>query len=188
MDDRSRRTIFLGLVIALAACGPPKPYVRYMGNVAERPHVPPMSIEVYRANPPDDPIRNLGTINVTCPSEAQVQFGSVAQIGGCTYEHAVLLAAKKASESGADGIHSIETGMNSAGYVVNLRATAFYYPPTKPKAKAPPPPAKPPALAKPEEDDADVAERLRRLEKLKVENLITPEEYTAKRAEILKGL
>jgi hypothetical protein len=138
-------------------------------------------IEVHRTGPPESPYKNLGTISVTCPSEATASYGTVSMYGGCSYERAVQMARKAASEAGADGIHSIEAGGNSAGAIVSLRASTFYYLP-RPKPVAPPQPAAE------EEEEEDVAERLRRLEKLKAEQLITPEEYTAKRAEILKEL
>lgn len=176
--------VLLGAIVGLSGCGPRQPYVRYSGNIAQRAHLAPRLIEVHRTGPPQFPYKNLGTVSVTCPSEAAVAYGTVSMYGGCSYERAVQLARNAASEAGADGIHSIETGGNSAGAVVSLRASTFYYLPRS-KPVAPPPPA---PQADAEDEEEDVEERLRRLEKLKAEQLITPEEYTAKRAEILKEL
>ena len=100
-----------------------------------------------------------------------------AQIGGCHYSWAVRQACERASAAGADGIHSVETATNSAGAVVSLRASVFV---RLPKLVVPPPP-KPPEK-KPE---PTVKERLQQLDELKADELITPEEYAKKRAEIL---
>jgi hypothetical protein len=162
--------------------------VRYQGNALERPIVPVTSIEVLRTGPPTSPSKDLGTVTVTCPSESEADwFGTSDTVVGCTYDRAVWLAAAKAAGVGASGIHSINTGVNSAGAVLSLRATAFYYV----SQNAAPKNAAPEAAAKPASaPDANktVEERLRRLEKLKSGNLITPEEYAAKRAEILKDI
>jgi hypothetical protein len=118
---------------------------------------------------------------------ANARWVASDMVVGCSYDRAVWLATAKAAGVGANGIHSIETGVNSAGAVVTLRAAAFYYEPkhTSPKSAAPEAAAKPAS-----EPDANktVEERLRRLEKLKNDNLITPAEYAAKRADILKDI
>jgi hypothetical protein len=170
----------VALLGAGVACGSAEPYVRYSGHVAtSKAGANP---EVYRNAAPAG-ARDLGTVVVTCPSEAEAApFGGTTMVGGCGYEWAVWQASHRALEAGADGIHSIETSVNSAGKVVSLHATAFLRAregvPPAPKAEpAPSPDAQP-----------SVEERLRRLEKLKNENLITPEEYAAKRAEILKDI
>lgn len=172
------------VLAGLAACRPRPPRIEYVGNVAVRPPIPPDSIEVFRTGPPREPIKDLGTVTVTCPSGAVAAYGEVRARGGCTYGRAIQLASTQASEAGADGIHSVETSVNSAGAVVSLRASVFYYlpRPRQPKAAAPVPPEAD------EEEDVSADERLRRLEKLKTDQLITPEEYAAKRAEILKDL
>ena len=60
---------------------------------------------------------------------------------------------------------------------MSLRATAFIYAPGAPTPKAAPTDARP-----------TVEERLKHLDKLKADQLISPEEYAAKRAEILKDI
>jgi hypothetical protein len=180
MRSGAARALVVALLAVGGGCGPAAPYVRYSGHVAtSKAGANP---EVYRNAPPAG-TRDLGTVVVTCPSEAQGDpFGGSTMVGGCGYEWAVWQASHRALEAGADGIHSIEASMNSAGKVVSLHATAFLHArevvPTAPKAApAPGPDAQP-----------SVEERLRQLEKLKNENLITPDEYTAKRAEILKDI
>jgi hypothetical protein len=131
-----------------------------------RPPIPAESIEVFRTGPPADPIKDLGTITVTCPTYDVVEVGDERAAGGCTYGRALQLARTKASESGANGIHSIETAVNTRGAVVTLRASTFYYLP-KPKPATPPP-------ATDEAVDEAVDARLKRLEDLKAKQLITP--------------
>jgi hypothetical protein len=170
-------------VVSGAGCYDTRPKIRYQGSMLQtRSPKPPASMEIFRTAPPAGPHRDLGTVSVTCPSHvASDGFGGASVIGGCTYEGAVALAAKQASEVSADGLHSIETSVNSAGRVVSLRATTFFHL-AKPAQPAAQPAAAPPA------GDADVEARLRRLQKLRDDNLITPEEYAAKRAEILSDI
>jgi hypothetical protein len=173
--------------------------VRYQGAKLDRPIVPVTSIEVLRTGTPTSPCKNLGVVTVTCPDETETALfdENPSATPGCSYERAEWLAAAKAAGIGASGIHSIVTGTNSTGTVETLRATAFYYVPANgsPKHAAPEAAAKPAPepddSAKPAaetDDKSTVEERLKRLEKLKSDNLITPEEYTAKRSEILKDL
>jgi hypothetical protein len=178
-SSAAARAIVVALLVAAAGCGPPEPYVRYSGHVAtSKAGANP---EVYRRSPPPG-VRDLGTVVVTCPSEGERDmFGGETMVGGCGYEWAVWKASHRALEAGADGIHSIEASMNSAGKVVSLHATAFVHAHDQVPAPKVAPTASP-------EAQPSVEERLRRLEKLKEDNLITPEEYTAKRAEILKDI
>jgi hypothetical protein len=172
--------LLVALLGAAAGCGPPEPYVRYSGHIA--PSKAGGNPEVYRHAPPPG-VRDLGTVVVTCPSEGERDMlGGVTMVGGCGYEWAVWKASHRALESGADGIHSIEASMNSAGKVVSLHATAFLHVRGAAPAAAEAPPAASP------EAQPSVEERLRRLEKLKNDNLITPDEYATKRAEILKDI
>ena len=186
------RSSLASLVVFIAAlgaagCGPPEPYVRYQGHIGGKPKYG-ASAEVYRTNPPPG-VRDLGTVVVTCPTEASADpFGGIHTDGGCSYEWAVWEAGHRALLAGADGIHSIETSISSNGNVVSLRASAFVH-----AREAAPPAPKASSPSKVEDaaarDDApSVEERLRRLEKLRDEKLITPEEYAAKRAEILKDI
>jgi hypothetical protein len=168
-------SVLLG-ALGAAACGPADPYVRYQGHIAKpKTNGQP---EVYRTRPPAD-ARDLGTVVVTCPSDFDTDpFGGTVSLGGCTYEWAVWQAGHRAAQAGADGIHSIETSVNAAGKVVSLRASAFVHA----HDLAPPKPAPP------EGEGASVEERLRRLDKLKNDGLVTPEEYAKKRASILEDL
>jgi hypothetical protein len=185
MSSAATRALGVALLGAAVACGPPAPYVRYSGHVAtSKAGANP---EVYRTNPPPG-VRDLGTVVVTCPSDAVSDgFGGADLEGGCGYEWAVWKASHRALEAGADGIHSIETAVNAAGKVVSLHATAFLHvrgeAPTAPKAEGTPAEGASSPQAAP-----SVEERLRHLEKLKNDGLITPEEYAAKRAEILKDI
>jgi len=163
-----------------AACMPPDPYVRYTGNMVRRPPKPVESMSIYRAGPPND-IQTLGTVVVTCPSSAMADgLGGAQAVGGCTYTWALRAAAKRAAEMGADGIHTIESSVNSAGAVVSLTASSFMYLPVGDAERHP--------KAAPDEGDKNVEARLRRLDKLKADQLITPEEYDRKRAQILDDI
>ena len=178
----TRGALLIAMATSAVACGPPKPRVHYQGDVAVRPPIPAESVEVLRDEKPSAPFKNLGTISVTCPSEAAATgFGRATMVGGCSYEHAVHLAAEKAAESGADGMHSIVDSTNSAGAVVSLRATAFYYVTKKAAPKPAAQEAPPPKTGA----GPTVEERLKRLDKMKADGLITPEEYDAKRAKLL---
>ncbi len=109
---------------------------------------------------------------------------TVSAIGGCSYEWAVWKACERAAAAGADGIHSIESSANTSGEVVSLRASAFVHLPPLVMPTATPTAAAPVETA----EHPSIEERLRRLEKLKSDQLITPEEYAKKRAEILGEL
>ena len=190
-------------VLLLSAAGCELTNVRYQGLILDRPIVPVTSMEVLRNGTPSSPSKNLGVVTVECPSEGVVDwFANPNTPVGCSYERAEWLAAAKAAGIGASGIHSIVTGTTSSGTIESLRATAFYYMPGDNQAKhAAPAVAKPepaPASAPAPEGGAKTApapdvhstveERLKNLEKLKADNLITPEEYATKRAEILKDI
>ena len=144
-DDLRISRLVLVLAAAVGACAAPrKPYVRYDGGHAGRTPKPVDDMEVLRAGPPPARYHDLGTVIVTCPSETSVMpgpFGMArgAQVGGCHYSWAVRQACERASEAGADGIHSIETATNSAGAVVSLRASVFVH---LPKLVVPPPPSR----------------------------------------------
>jgi hypothetical protein len=173
------RALIVAAALAMAACGPPPPYVRYQGNVYKTAPKHPSDIVVLRAAPPAARrYEDLGTVVVTCPSEAESDgFGTTQLVGGCSYEWAVLAAGQRAAGVGADGIHTISSQVNSAGYVVHLTATAFVYLPQR--VEAPAPPSAP---------STTVEERLEHLEKLRADQAITPEEYAKKRAEILDDI
>jgi hypothetical protein len=177
----------LGVAVAslagLAACGPPRPYVRYDGANFGRPPKPVQAMEIQRSGAPEGRIQDLGTVIVTCPSEAAGVPGGVQMFGGCSYEWAVWQACNRAAANGADGIHAIETSVNSAGKVVSLRASAFVRLPPHVTEASPPAPAAAQKTAKP-----TVEERLRHLDRLKADGLITPEEHARRRAEILQEI
>jgi len=179
------------LILVLAAtgglcatgCGPPQPYVRYDGNHFGRKAKPVDDMEVLRAGPPPAPARyqDLGTVEVTCPSQMAQTFGGAASVGGCNYHWAVRRACERAAEAGADGIHSIDSAASGSGATVSLRASVFVRLPRRVAAATPTPP-------QPKKAEPTVQERLRQLEELKKEELITPEEYQKKRAEILEEI
>jgi len=160
----------------VAACVP-EPYVRYDGGKFGRKAKTVDAMEVLRAAPPAAPARyqDLGTVVVTCPS-----IGVSPPLGGCNYHWAVRKACESAAAAGADGIHTIETATNTSGETISLKASVFVRLPNRAAAESaatpPPPPQKP---------QPTVQERLRQLDELKKEQLITPEEYQKKRAEIL---
>jgi hypothetical protein len=158
----------------IAACVP-EPYVRYDGRTFGRKAKSVDDMEVLRAAPPAAPARyqDLGTVVVTCPS-----FGASTHVGGCDYSWAVRKACESAAAAGADGIHTIETATNPSGATISLKASAFVRLPSRVAAE--PAPAPPPQKPLP-----TVQERLRQLEELRKEQLITPEEYQKKRAQIL---
>jgi hypothetical protein len=173
-------------LVALSSCGPPGPYVRYVGGNFGRAPKPIGDMEILRASLPEGRFQDLGTVTVTCPSQAEQAFGHVEQVGGCSYEWAVWQACNRASTNGGDGIHSIETAVSSSGNVVNLRASVFVrLPPLvadpAPRREQPPGPA-------PQQQKPTVEERLRHLDKLKADGLITPDEHAKRREEILKEI
>ena len=175
---RAGQTARILLLAAVAgghvtACVSTEPYVRYDGRNFGRKAKPVDHMEVLRAAPPAAPARyqDLGTVVVTCPS-----FGVSPPIGGCNYHWAVRKACESAATAGADGIHTIETATNTSGDTISLKASVFARLPNGAAAEPAPPPQKP---------QPTVQERLRQLEELKKDQLITPEEYQKKRAEIL---
>jgi len=164
-----------------AACGPPAPYVRYSGINFGRQPKPVDSMEILRTGAPAGRFQDLGTVIVTCPSQGEYVYGGSLQVGGCRYEWAVYQACQRASATGADGIHSIDASINTSGNVVSLRASVFVRLPPLVSAPTPEKTAeKTPA--------SSVEERLKHLEKLKQDGLITPDEYAKKREEILKDI
>lgn len=186
---RAGQTALILLLVATGAvcatgCGPPQPYVRYDGGQFGRKPKPVDDMEVLRAGPPPAPARyqDLGTVVVTCPSQmAPVAFGGAASVGGCNYQWAVRQACERAAEAGADGIHSIDTATSGSGATVSLRASAFVRLPNRVTAATA-------TSAQPKKPEPTVQDRLRQLEELKKEELITPEEYQKKRAEILEEI
>jgi len=186
-SSRLTRTTFSMLVVALpmfAACGLGE--VRYQGNAFDRPLVPLTSFEVIQTGTPNSPSKDLGIVTVICPTQDEINmFGTPGMAPGCSYERAVWLASAKAAGVGASGIHSIQTSKNNIGAIMTLRATAFEYGPKHDLRKEGAPrsasqPASEPAMT--------VEQRLKRLEKLRDDGVITPEEHDAKRADILKEL
>ena len=160
-------------------CGPQAPYINYQGRDFGRKPKPVEAMEVSRTGPPSTRHDDLGTVVVTCPSAVTSGgFGITSTVGGCTYEWAVWKACERAAALGADGIHSIESSANGSGDIVTLRASVFV---------RLPPLAQSPATAPPQEPQQrrSVEERLRELDKLKAEQLISPEEYEKKRTQIL---
>jgi hypothetical protein len=169
---------------SMLGCGPEAPYVRYSGTNFGRTPKPVSDMEIVRTGAPQGRFQDLGTVTVTCPSQAQqVAFSGVQQIGGCSYEWAVWQACSRASTNGGDGIRAIDATMNSSGKVVTLQASVFVRLPPLVSAQSPQADPRPAAAPRP-----TVEERLKHLEKLKADGLISPEEYTTKRQEILKDI
>jgi hypothetical protein len=133
-------------------------------------------MEIFRGSP-EGRFQDLGTVTVSCPSEGQVVFSSVQEFGGCEYDWAVRQACARAASNGGDGVHSIETAVNTSGRVVSLRASVF--------VRLPPRVATPPAV---EDRTPTVEERLRQLDKLKQDGLINQGEYDQKRQQILNDI
>jgi hypothetical protein len=151
--------------------------VEYLGQPFGRKPKPIEAMEIHRAGPPPPRFQDIGTVVVTCPSELTTDplVHTTSAVGGCSYEWAVWKACERAAAVGADGIHSIESGTNSGGAVVSLRASVFVHLPPLVAPVAPDERAERPSIE----------DRLKKLEKLKSDQLITPEEYEKKRAEIL---
>jgi len=164
----------LGSAFFLIGCGPEAPSVRYSGStLAAKPQD---QVKVFRATEPDRPFQELGTVDVSCPTALQGQgFGSVAVEGGCTYDAALAMATERAAQAGADALFGIHTSAGGNGSVVALTAVAVRFVSAPLKAK--------PAPAKP-----SVEERLKKLQQLADQGLITADEYAQRKAEILKEL
>jgi hypothetical protein len=170
-------TIVCALALEVGACGPAEPYVRYNGTKFGRPAKPVGAMEVFRASVPSGRFQDLGTVTVNCPSDAQNVFGSVQEFGGCDYDWAVRQACARAASNGGDGIHSIETAVNTSSRVVSLHASVF--------VRLPPLVSAQPAT---ENRKPTVEERLRQLDKLKQDGLINQDEYDQRRQQILNDI
>lgn len=170
-----RSSILIGLV-AVTGCGPEAPSVRYSGStLAARP---PEKVQVFRTSAPDRPYKELGNVDVSCPTAISgTPYGGGSIEGGCTYEQALDMATERAGESGADAIVGIQTAAGGNGRIVSMQAVAVRF-------SGPAKPAAPPA--RPEPPSAE--ERLRKLKALSDQGLITPDEYARRKAEILEDL
>lgn len=182
-------TLFAG-----AGCGPPEPYINYSG-LSLAPRTLPSNIQVLRSTTPGRPYRELGTIQVSCPTETKVgAFWSVSTEGGCSYVRAISLAMNRAAGFGADGIFNVEASAASNGNIVSLVATAFRYTAEASEAddrlaELPQQSGTLPQSAKPAESKLPVIEeRLRYLKVMLEKGLISQDEYERRRADILKDL
>jgi hypothetical protein len=174
-------TVVGGLASVVAVgCGPQGPYVRYDGTNFGRPPKPVDAMEVFRFGVPSGRFEDIGTVSVSCPS-----FGDRQQWGGCDYGWAVHEACTRASSHGGDGVHGIETAVNTAGSIVSLRASVFV---RLPPLAATQPVAQPVAQPVVETRKPTVEERLRKLDKLKQDGLINQDEYQQKRQQILNDI
>jgi hypothetical protein len=167
-----RGVILAASLAGLAGCIPSS-YVNYFGSNYGRPPKPIQAMEVLRSTIPEGRFQDLGTVNVTCPTHG----------GGCSYEWAVWQACDRAAANGGDGIHAIDTAVNANGRVVSLVASVFVRLPPHVEPAPPPPAARDDRAPKP-----PVEERLRRLDQLKADGVITPEEHAKRREEILKEI
>jgi hypothetical protein len=129
----------------------------------------------------------LGTIQISCPTEAERGFfGTVSIEGGCSYLKAIALASDRAAGVGADGIFNVGTSVAGNGNIVSLIATAFRYSVDDAELRsteASPRSTDPPGQALPL-----VAERLRYLKTFLDKGLISQDEYDRRRADLLKEL
>jgi Short C-terminal domain len=173
MNLIGRASIFVTLALAVG-CGPEDPSVRYSGStVASRPQA---SVQVFRTTLPDRPFQELGSVEVSCPTQARGGGFAVVVDGGCTFDQALQMATAKAAESGADAIVRIDSSAAANGNIVSMQAVAVRF-------TGPAKPAAPPIAAKPTAE-----ERLKKLKALADQGLITEDEYTKRKAEILSEL
>jgi hypothetical protein len=164
--------VFSGALLSLG-CGPEAPSVRYSGTTLAAHK--PTDVKVYRGSMPDRPYQELGTVDVSCPTAAQQGgFGSIHVEGGCTYETALQMATDQAAQAGADGIFNIQTSASGNGSLVSLTAVAVRFTGAPPAA---------PAAAKPTPEA-----RLKRLQELLRQGLISEDDYAKRKAEILGEL
>lgn len=167
------------LAALVTACGPAAPQA-YYGGQRVGPAKEWHTMVVFRSTQPDRPHEDLGVVRVSCPSTVARTFGGGAEaIGGCSYDYAIYLAKLQVANSGADGLFGVEASNASNGNVVALTATAFRFTGAPSHAAlAPSGPSTPPT----------VEERLRKLQKLRDDGLVTPEEFTRRKEEIIKEL
>jgi hypothetical protein len=173
----------LALSLALVGCGPEEPSVRYSGNT-----LPPKAVEkikVYRATQPDRPFEELGMVEVSCPTMTHVAPYSASQEGGCTLDQAMQMAIGRAAEVGADAVANVHSSAAANGNIVSLSVVALRF--TGPP-KAAPAPAAVAAPATPAAPKPTLEERLKRLQDMNEQGLITPQDYARRRAEILQEL
>jgi hypothetical protein len=175
----SRAAISVSVAAFLVGCGPGEPTIRYSGSTLAAHH--PRDVKVFRGIAPKQPIEEMGTIAIACPTNAQHHpFGQVSIEGGCDYATALNMAIEKAAEIGADAIFNFQTTAAGNGDIVSLTAVAARF--TGPPPEEAPPPAAAPSPA----PKATAEERLKRLKQLAEQGLITPEEYAKRKAEILE--
>lgn len=165
----------------VAGCGADAPEARYSGTTLAAKEVD--NLQVFRAGQPDRPFAELGTVEVSCPTDqTATPFGTANLEGGCTFDQALGMATLKAAASGADGIYELHTTAARNGNVVSMTAVAVRF--TGPK-----PAAAPVAVAKPVAPPAlTVEQRLQKLKELNAQKLITDEEYSKRKAEILQSI
>jgi hypothetical protein len=167
----------------LAGCGADAPEARYSGNTLAAKEVD--NLQVFRAGQPDRPFAELGTVDVSCPTDqTSTPFGPSNLEGGCTFDQALGMATLKAAASGADAIYALHTTAARNGNVVSMTAVAVRFTGPKPAAPADvaPLPSKPAAPA------LTVEQRLQKLKELNEQKLITNEEYSKRKAEILQSI
>lgn len=170
----------LGMMLAVAGgCALVEPYADYTGSSA-MPRPLESSISLYRNGKPEPPIQNLGVVRVTCPWRAS---GGEVQ-GGCSYAQAMELARRHTLMAGGDGIYDIKpTPLAAApGRYGAMDATVY--------RRTGPAPSKvvAPAPLPDEGDRPSVEERLRRLQKMRDDGLITPEDYDRRKADIVQEM
>jgi hypothetical protein len=162
--------------LLLAGCGPDPPETRYSGNTMAAREV--AKLKVFRAGNPDRPFVELGNVEVSCPTAfSGGPYGSGSLEGGCTFDEAVGMASTKAAASGADAIYGMRTSAAANGSIVSLIAVAVRF--TGPKAAA---------LAPAVAATTTVEERLQKLKQLNEQKLITDEEFSRRKAQILEEL
>lgn len=122
-------------------------YVRYQGST-----LPPrqrQDVHVFRGGIPDQPYRELGTVEVTCPGEREdIPFEP------CSYEQLLWIATEGAARAGADAIFNVQWSDSRPSqygvldplrrWILRMTATAAQFTPPGRPAPTPQPPVRAP--------------------------------------------
>lgn len=126
----------LAATLGLTACvtGRPQPTVSFSG-VPQKP-IEASAVEILQGPPPPRPWVDVGTIEVTCPTDAYASgHGSLDVEGSCSMEQALRLAREKLAEVGADGMYAMTSNTMGGGRLTGLTGTAFRYESPRPQAQ-----------------------------------------------------
>ena len=166
--------------------------VQFQGDAAAGKFDPNEDVAVYRVGRPDRPCADLGFLAVRCPtmSETDAMHMSTEVVGGCSYAQALYAAGRRAASVGGQALYGVETSVAGNGNVVSLTATTCRYvdgEANKVRPRTAPAPVAAP-IAPAASGASSVEERLRKLQKLRDDKLITPEDFERRKAEILKEI